>query len=90
MTGAELIALAKREDANPYYLAYALATGATSCPEAFRRDGGNHLFMSWNNERWNEQAKAEGLHRDVVGLQVGAFERHCEVCAAAIKEEKAS
>jgi hypothetical protein len=35
MTKAELEAIAKTQNANPYYVAYALATGAQNAKEAF-------------------------------------------------------
>ena len=86
MTGAELIAYAKRLNVNPYYLAYALATGVPDPKAAFERDRGNHEYAIWNNRLWNEQAAAEGITREFVASADGAFERHCERCAAKIPE----
>lgn len=86
MTGAELRALAERLKANPYYLAYALATGARSIEEAFKRDGGNHLYTAWNSERWIEQADLDVVPRHYVSIAPGAFERHCDRCATFIPQ----
>lgn len=86
MTGPELIGLAARRNVNPYYLAYALATGAQSVAEAFERDGGNHEFMAWNSERWAEQCKAEGIGREWISAIRGAFNRHCALCATFVPE----
>lgn len=86
MTGPELQALATRLHTNPYYLAYALATGAKSVEAAFKRDGGNHEYMIWNNARWAEQAKDECITRDYVSIQAGAIDRHCARLAALIPE----
>jgi hypothetical protein len=82
--GEQLNAMAERLNVNPYYLGYALETGAASCAAAFKRDGGNHLYMSWNNERWAEQAKAEGVSRDWVSIKDGAVRRHIDLIAARV------
>ncbi len=87
MTGPELKALADRLRVNPYYLSYALATGAESCEAAFKRDGGNHHYSIWNNARWSEQAKAEGIGREFISIQDGAVDRHIAICAAHIPAE---
>jgi hypothetical protein len=87
MSGPELKALADRLKVNPFYLAYALATGAESCDAAFSRDGGNHHYFIWNDARWAEQAKAEGIKRDFVSIEGGAADRHIAICAAHISTE---
>lgn len=84
MTADELKAIAAEQNANPYYLAYALATGASSCKEAFDRDGGNHLFMFWNNDVWSEQARLEKTTREWVSTGSGAVDRHIALCASKI------
>lgn len=84
MTGQELLDMAARLKTNPYYLAYALATGAYSIKQAFERDGGNHEFAVWNNHLWIAQAKAENVTREFVSIAPGACDRHCELCAALI------
>jgi hypothetical protein len=84
MTGAELIARAKQLNVNPYYLAYALATGVNTPKEAFERDGGNHEFAIWNDRIWHQQAKATGETREFVSGAADAFDRHCDMCAALI------
>ena len=55
-TGADLISIAGKTW-NPYYLGYAIDSGAADPQQAFRRDGGNHLFCGWNTEIWLEQAR---------------------------------
>lgn len=84
MTGPELKALADGLNVNPYYHAYALTSGAASCEEAFKRDRGNHHYMIWNNARWAEQAKTEGIQREFVSIAEGAVDRHIAICAAHI------
>ncbi|MDQ1077961.1 hypothetical protein [Pseudoroseomonas cervicalis] len=61
MTAAQLVAEAARIDANPYFLAYTLATGATSTKEAWDRDGNGGRFMAWNGRRWRETMQRLGL-----------------------------
>lgn len=46
---------------NPYYLAYAKATGAKDPEVAFNRDGGNHKFFCWNSEMWAVTKRRLGL-----------------------------
>lgn len=87
MSGPELAALAAELNVNPYYLAYALATGAESCEAAFDRDKGNHLYISWNDELWQEQADAEGVGREFVSILEGAVDRHIALCASKIPSE---
>lgn len=81
VTGPELKARAAEIKVNPYFLAYALSTGATSCKEAFDRDRGGHLFINWNEGLWWQQAKAEGIDRIWVSIQKGAVDRHIAICA---------
>lgn len=91
MTGPELQALADSTGQNPYYLAYALATGAKTTREAYERDHGHHEYVIWNCERWYEQAVAEGVKRlEFVSAMPGAHERHVALCAAFVPPEKES
>lgn len=76
-----LTALAAENKANPYFLGYALETGAASIAEAFDRDGGNHLFIAWNEERWSEQAREEKVARDFVSAYADAGKRHIALIA---------
>jgi hypothetical protein len=73
-------------EVNPYYLAYALATGAASCVAARERDGGNHEYMIWNNKLWCEQAKAEKVGREWVSIAEGAVDRHIALCASKVPD----
>jgi hypothetical protein len=67
-TAAKLQAYALRANFNPYYLAYALATGAASPLAANRRDGGNGAYFGWNSRMWVETRKRCALeHRDAQG-----------------------
>lgn len=66
MTGPELAALAKERGINPYFLAYALATGAQSAREALERDGDCAGFLRWNTERLRETRARIGLSRDAL------------------------
>lgn len=61
MTPEKLEEIAAQGGWNPYYLAYALATGATDPDEAFKRDGNNVGFILWNEERWVETKKRHGI-----------------------------
>jgi hypothetical protein len=81
VTGPELKALAAAQQANPYYLAYALATGARSPYEAFRRDRSAHPYVWWNEALWCAQAAREGIPREIVALQDGSRDRHLQICA---------
>lgn len=84
MTGPELMDLAHRLKANPYFLAYALATGAASIEDAQKRDGGNHEYVIWNEQRWIEQADADCVKRHYVSIAPGAIDRHCDLLASFI------
>jgi hypothetical protein len=84
--GKLLQRIAAERRVNPYYLAYAIETGVAGPKEAFDRDGGNHGFTIWNNQRWSEQAKAEGVGREWVSRSDDACDRHCEFLAARIAD----
>lgn len=81
MTGQELQALAAARNENPYFLGYALATGADGIEAARVRDGGNHEFMIWNGRRWNETAARNGVPRDMTHALPERDVRHCEIIA---------
>lgn len=49
---------------NPYFMAYALETGAKNPKEALKRDKNNCAYMIWNNARWNETCERLGIKRD--------------------------
>jgi len=61
MTPQELETLAEQENWNPYYLAYAIETGAKDPQDAFNRDGNGVPFMTWNGQRWRETCKRIGV-----------------------------
>lgn len=94
MTGPELGALATRLNVNPYYLGYALVTGAASCKEAFERDRldwgscAGYPFVAWNEQLWREQAKIEGVGREWVATADGAAERHTALIASKIADHQ--
>jgi hypothetical protein len=79
--GADLRRIATEQHVNPYYLAYAFATGVGSIDEAFKRDGGNHCFTIWSSQRWSEHAVMIGGDRYMIAGEPGAFERHCDLLA---------
>jgi len=54
MTSESLVAMACEGNWNPYFLAYALETGAAHPREAWQRDGSGAAFMCWNRQRWVE------------------------------------
>lgn len=64
---------------NPYYLAYAFDTNAKDPKAAFDRDGGNHLFFAWNNDKWKKTCEAHGLNKDYCSQ---FFDEHLETLAA--------
>lgn len=67
-TAAKLQTYAQRANFNPYYLAYALATGARSPMEANRRDGGNGDYFGWNTRMWADtRARCVAEKRDATG-----------------------
>ena len=49
---------------NPWYLGYAIDTGAANPKAAFNRDRGNHLFSEWMMERWRELIAEFGWKSD--------------------------
>lgn len=82
MTGTELQTQAAALNVNPYFLGYALATGADSIEAARKRDGGNHEYMIWNGRRWNEVADRCGVARDMIQAAIpDHVEKFCELAA---------
>ncbi|MBZ5673729.1 MAG: hypothetical protein LAP61_05725 [Acidobacteriia bacterium] len=69
------------EEWNPYYLAYALETGAETPRQAFERDGGNHEFFVWNGKRWDETCAMIGASREYCAVY---YSDHLETLAARI------
>lgn len=64
---------------NPYYLAYAIETDAANPKRAFDRDGSNNGYFCWNNRRWDETCKREGINRVYCSSFV---DQHLETLAA--------
>ena len=59
-TGASLAEAARARVVNPFFLAYAYATGARSAPDAIERDGSVAPFIAWNSKRWAETRQRTG------------------------------
>jgi len=70
ITGGQLQTRAKELLENPYYLAYALATGCETAGEAWKRDGYALPFTQWMRERWLEAAVRYNIASsgDAVGM----------------------
>lgn len=90
ITGADLRAEAAAHNENPYYLAYALATGCKRTDEAWARDKYAGPFTEWMRDRWNDAAKKYGVGSDWIAVTITPAQMEDELAeyVSKVTEEK--
>ncbi|MFK4047278.1 hypothetical protein ACI2KH_20175 [Roseomonas mucosa] len=82
MTANELVLTAAETNQNPYFLAYALATGAADVRMAWLRDGNGARYIGWNTRCWVETRTRLGVGREASSLRL--MPDHLETLAAKV------